>query len=256
VSILTRAANLVVLALCVGNGAFAHPISIAAHPVDRPAERFAAESPWRLALSATDREQDHPSQSSHSFGALVVAAQLTDVSAKWAELQSRILADEATLAACRSGNGLCPAAAQRLLAVIELGRHRQGRARLGEINRAVNLSIRPVSDWAQYGVEDFWAAPLATMSSGAGDCEDYAIVKYVALREAGIPVEDLRLVIVRDVKHQANHAVVVVRADDDWLILDNRTFIMLNAHDARHYWPLFVLDSQGVRAPATAALLR
>jgi predicted transglutaminase-like cysteine proteinase len=34
-------------------------------------------------------------------------------------------------------------------------------ARLGEINRAVNLSIRATSDWAQYGVDDFWSAPIA-----------------------------------------------------------------------------------------------
>jgi predicted transglutaminase-like cysteine proteinase len=250
------ATSFLMLALCAGNGALAHPITIAAHPVDGPAERFAAESPWILTLSAANGEQWHPDQSLYSVGAFLVAAQLNDVLAKWTELQSRIVADQATLAACRSGIGVCPAAAQRLLSLIETGRHRHGRARLGEINRAVNLSIRPVSDWVQYGVEDFWAAPLATMSSGAGDCEDYAIVKYVALREAGVPEDDLHLVIVRDVKHQANHAVVAVRADDEWLILDNRTFIMLNADDARHYWPLFVLDARGVTASATVALLR
>jgi predicted transglutaminase-like cysteine proteinase len=117
-----------------------------------------------------------------------------EISAKWADLQSRIQSEEATLAACRAGSIDCPAAARRLLHIVELGRQRQGLARLGEINRAVNLSIRPVSDWVQYGVADFWAAPLDTLSSGAGDCKDYAIVKYVALREAGIAPDDLRII--------------------------------------------------------------
>jgi predicted transglutaminase-like cysteine proteinase len=43
-----------------------------------------------------------------------------------------------------------------------------------------------VSDLAQYGVTELWASPLTTFAAGAGDCEDYAIAKYVALRQAGM----------------------------------------------------------------------
>jgi predicted transglutaminase-like cysteine proteinase len=145
------------------------------------------------------------------------------------------------------------------LQIIELGRQHHGRARLGVVNRIVNLSIKPTSDWAQYGVGDFWAAPLATLGAGAGDCEDYAIVKYVALRESGIVSDDLRLMIVRDIKRKTDHAVVAVRLGDEWLILDNRTLIMVSTDDARQYYPLFVLDHRGVRASesgSTAALRR
>lgn len=187
-------------------------------------------------------------------GAQVVATQRSDISTKWAELQGRILSDQVTLAGCRSGHEPCPAAAQRFLSIIELGRRREGKARLGQINRAVNLSIRPVSDLAQYGVDDFWAAPLTTMRIGAGDCEDYAIVKYLALREAGIAPENIRLMIVRDVRRQMNHAVVAVRHDNEWLILDSRTMVMVRATDAQYYWPLFSLDDRGVSMLATAAL--
>jgi predicted transglutaminase-like cysteine proteinase len=65
-----------------------------------------------------------------------------------------------------------------------------------------------MSDLAQYGVEDYWAAPLESLGSGAGDCEDYAIAKYVALEESGIAPADLQLGIVLDVEHQKTHAVV------------------------------------------------
>jgi predicted transglutaminase-like cysteine proteinase len=148
-----------------------------------------------------------------------------------------------TLTACRSDGKGCPQGAREFLNIVELGRQRQGRARLGAVNRAVNLSMRPVSDWVQYGVEDFWSAPFATIARGAGDCEDYAILKYVALREPGIVPDDLRLVIVSDVKRSSIHAVVAARLDDEWLILDNRTLIMVNAIEARPYQPLFVLDT-------------
>ena len=177
-----------------------------------------------------------------------------ELSARWLE-QSRVLLERQTLAACRLDDGSCPAAARRFLSIVELGRQRKGRARLGEINRAVNLSIKPVSDLAQYGVSDFWSAPLATLSAAAGDCEDYAIVKYVALREIGVDPDDLRLVIVRDTKLDTLHAVVAVRLDEEWLILDNRTLIMVNAIEAR-YRPLFVLDYRGVRESSTAAFRR
>src|SRR5262245_17013937 len=83
-----------------------------------------------------------------------------------------------------------------------IGRHGEDRIRLGWINRAVNMAIRATSDWAQYGYADFWASPLQTLGSGAGDWEDYAIVKYVALRELGVLPDDLRLVIVQDEKRE------------------------------------------------------
>ena len=185
-----------------------------------------------------------------------IAAKLTETSDRWTELQARILAEKETLTACRTGNRPCPAVAQRFLSVIDLARQRQGRARFGEINRAINLSIRPTSDWAQYGVEDFSSSPLATLSHGAGDCEDYAIAKYVALQEAGIVADDLRLEIVRDVEHQVTHAVVAVRYANKWWILDNRTMVMVAADDARNYEPLFELDHYGVRAVATGTLFR
>lgn len=49
-----------------------------------------------------------------------------------------------------------------------------------------------------------------------GDCEDYAIVKYFALRKAGIKPEDMRLIYTTE---QGGHVSLEVNG----LILDNRT---------------------------------
>jgi predicted transglutaminase-like cysteine proteinase len=200
-------------------------------------------------------ESQEPAARSEPFGRrtpVAMPTELSEASAKWTDLRSRILAEQNTIDGCRAGDDACPVAARRFLSIVELGRRSQGRARLGVINRAVNLSIKPASDWSQYGVEDFWSSPLATLGTGAGDCEDYAIVKYVALLEIGIAPDDLRLVMVRDLKHQTNHAVVAIRSDEQWLILDNRTLTIANAEELLHYQPLLVLDQQGVRTPATA----
>jgi len=211
--------------------------------------------PQLASRSLTDR----PDQISHSpepFDLRTMNAAAGDTPAKWSELRTRILADERTLAACATPNHPCPDAARRFLSIIELGRQHNGRARLGWINRAVNLSVRATSDLAQYGVIDFWASPLQTFASGAGDCEDYAIAKYVALRHLGIASDDLRLLIVLDTMRQAQHAIVAVRYDDHWLTLDNRTMALLDVGQSRSYYPLFVMDDRGVRSFSAIALRR
>jgi predicted transglutaminase-like cysteine proteinase len=129
-----------------------------------------------------------------------------------------------------------------------------GRARIGVINRAINLAIRPASDLAQWGVPDRWSAPLDTFTTGRGDCEDYAIAKYVALTEAGFDAGDVRLVIVRNTAAGEDHAIVAVRLNGDWIMLDNRWLTLVDDVDMPQAIPLFVLDRGGVRQFAPAAM--
>lgn len=202
-------------------------------------------------LPVSDKD---PSPASEPFELPAMLKPPGEMTAKWNELQVRIIADEKAIAGCRSDESICSPAALRFLSIVELGRKGEGRARLGWINRAVNMSIKPASDWSQYGYADFWASPLQTLGSGAGDCEDYAIVKYVVLRELGIADDDLRLVIVQDDQRQTGHAIVAVRYEQQWLVLDNRTMAILNAEDVRHYRPVIALDQQGARKVAAAAV--
>jgi predicted transglutaminase-like cysteine proteinase len=98
-----------------------------------------------------------------------------------------------------------------------------------------------VSDLAQYGVTELWASPLTTFAAGAGDCEDYAIAKYVALRQAGMAAEDVRLVVFHNGQSGDNHAVVAARVDGDWLILDNRHLRLLVDNEVVGMTPLAAL---------------
>jgi len=188
------------------------------------------------------------SLSAEPYGRIALPAPEGELWRKWRQVEREIRTEAAVLARCRADPGDCPsAAARRFLAIIEAGQARRGRARLGEINRAINLSIRPMSDLAQYGVPDLWTSPLATLAAGAGDCEDYAIAKYVALREAGLERRDLRLLVVRDRKLRDDHAVVAARLDGRWLVLDNRRLLLLEDLQLTQYLQMFEIDDAGVK---------
>jgi predicted transglutaminase-like cysteine proteinase len=189
------------------------------------------------------------------FGLKTVPVTYGGLIAKWNGVAADIRSESEVLAHCNDQSAPCPPAAQKFLAVIAEGRAHDGRARIGIVNRAINLSIRPTSDLAQWGVPDRWSAPLATFTTGRGDCEDYAVAKYVALRAVGVAEEDLRLVIVHDLAMDEDHAVLLVRFEGSWIVLDNRWLTLVADSEMPRVVPLFVLAHDGVRrfAPATIA---
>ncbi len=168
---------------------------------------------------------------------------------KWLGVERAIDDERRVLKVCEQSRAACRSqTALRFLAIVDGARALDGRARLGEINRAINLSIRPVSDLALYGINDVWSPPLVTLAKGAGDCEDYAIAKFVALQEAGVAIEDLRIVILRDDVREEDHAVVAARLDGSWLVLDNLHMAMAGDRQVRDYLrPLFLIDHEGVK---------
>jgi predicted transglutaminase-like cysteine proteinase len=170
-----------------------------------------------------------------------------DVFDRWRSVKDQIRAESDILAHCRETKADCSPAAQKFLAIIVAGRAQTGRARVGTINRAVNMAIQPMSDLKQWGVAEHWSAPLETFTTGHGDCEDYAIAKFVALIAAGVAPEDVKLVIVRDKVSADGHAVAAARVDGHWLVLDNRWLTLAEDRDMVRMAPLFVIDHTGVR---------
>ena len=160
---------------------------------------------------------------------------------QWKE-EKRILLD------CRTDRARCmDPAALEFLAIVDSAKALKGRAQLGEINRAINLAIRPEDDLAAHGSIDVWSSPLSTLTRHSGDCEDYAILKFAALLETGVSSEDLRVVIVRDTARAEDHGVVAVRHEGQWLVLDNRRLSMLADTELANYSPLLQLDGAGAR---------
>ncbi|HXH44441.1 MAG TPA: transglutaminase-like cysteine peptidase [Bradyrhizobium sp.] len=182
-------------------------------------------------------------KSAEPFGVFAFAISSGGLQQKWSALKHRLDGDMVQLALCDGDRDNCVSpAALKLLAIVDQARARDGRARLGETNRAINLAIHAAVD----GTDDVWSSPLATFARGAGDCEDYAIAKLAALRLAGVAPEDLRIVVVRDIRAGEEHAVAAARLDGQWLMLDNRRMAMVGDDATRSYQPLFVLHQSAV----------
>ena len=185
--------------------------------------------------------------SAEPFGRLTTPLPSGGLREKWLGVERKLDDESLQLALCEEDRDRCASpAALQFLAIVDNAKARKGRARLGEINRAINLAIRPITDLAQWGEIDVWTSPLVTFANGAGDCEDYAIAKFVALRQAGILPNDLRIVIMRDTLSGEDHAVTAARLDGHWLMLDNRRMAMVEDANVRNYRPLFVIDQYGV----------
>jgi predicted transglutaminase-like cysteine proteinase len=80
------------------------------------------------------------------------------------------------------------------------------------------------SDIRNWGVDDYWAAPLETLIKGRGDCEDYAIAKFCTLVKLGIPQEKIYLTYVKIAERKEPHFVVTYYESDEAVprVLDNR----------------------------------
>src|SRR5882757_1628888 len=176
-----------------------------------------------------------PVHASEPFGRPTTPVVSGGLYEKWIGVQRNISEELKQMAVCEHDQN-CSLEAIKFLSIIRAGKARVGRARLGEVNRALNLSIRAVNETV-----DVWSSPLLTLARG-GDCEDYAIAKFVALREAGISSDDLRIVVLHDTLSNGDHAVAVVRMDGHWMVLDNRRMTMIEDVNIRNYHPLFVID--------------
>jgi hypothetical protein len=162
------------------------------------------------------------------------------VAAKWRDELARIATDQEAVEICAGGALPDCRAALKLIAIVEEARGHRGRALFGHINRAINLLLRPTPG--------AWLSPLDVLRLGTGDCKDYALAKYFALRQAGVSPERLRLVIVHNKRRSEDHMVVAADEGGGWLILDNRTMALVSDVDASTvYLPLFVLDDTGAR---------
>ncbi|QKV16985.1 transglutaminase-like cysteine peptidase [Oricola thermophila] len=112
-------------------------------------------------------------------------------------------------------------------------------ARLGAVNALVNRSITYAPDSRVYGTLDHWASGAETMRVGAGDCEDFAILKMSLLREMGVPSRSMSLVVLRDTARDLYHAVLAVSTNRGHYILDNVRDEVYRDVAVSHYMPLY-----------------
>ena len=147
--------------------------------------------------------------------------------------------------------------AQAMVQMIADAANEPDNARLKTVNAFFNRRIEYRDDRDVWGVPDYWATPLESLGKGAGDCEDYAIAKYLALIAAGTPPARMRLVYVRaDLGGSAvAHMVLAYYAEPNGepVILDNLISEIRPASRRPDLAPVFSFNAEGLWQGVTGA---
>ena len=114
--------------------------------------------------------------------------------------------------------------------------------KLNIVNRFWNLWPY-CTDPEVYGKPDYWAAPYQFLSK-SGDCEDYCIIKYFTLKELGVSIDDMRIVVVKETIRNIGHAILAVYDGDKIYILDNLSEAVRPAERVRNYVPQFSVNEK------------
>jgi predicted transglutaminase-like cysteine proteinase len=173
------------------------------------------------------------------LGTLSVAIRHTPLDAAWARVNSRQPSRRLRRTLAATG-ALDLSDRQKQIAVV---------------NAWVNDKITYAEDSKLYHKADYWASARETLQRGAGDCEDFAIAKMELLMAMGIPRDQLRLVVARDLVRNADHALLVVSLPEGSVLLDNATDRLLDARMANDYRPImsFTYNQKFIHGYALAA---
>jgi predicted transglutaminase-like cysteine proteinase len=201
---------------------------------------FAARTP------ATDSSyEDNYSYAQHEllFGSYELYSQSTWRFKQWTAMLGRAAAerkDARHVCTSRSDTQCVPAEWQALI-----GRLRgvDLRHKIAIANQAMNR-IPYVPTAVNWHRSMYWETPFEFLRHG-GQCQDYAIAKYLLLRAAGVPAKQMRVVVLRDAAIDRDHAVLAVYVDGEPMLLDNLRRDIFSASAAHDYHPYYSINEKG-----------
>ncbi|HZL60432.1 MAG TPA: transglutaminase-like cysteine peptidase [Stellaceae bacterium] len=199
-----------------------------------PAESFAARSP------ATEGGASALYGTGEIFSANV--AQFPE----WTDAMARAERELAPARRCEAGRGAAgqagcgPPEWRDLIAEV---RSLPLMAKLTRVNDAINRHpyVPTVQNWHR---AMYWETPFEFLARG-GQCQDYAIAKYLALREAGVPDASMRMLVLRDTALGVDHAVLVATVDGEAYLLDNLRPEIRPEARAPEYRPYYAINLSG-----------
>ena len=108
-----------------------------------------------------------------------------------------------------------------------------------DINRRVSFRADP----SHLDAGDAWSPASRTLARRSGDCEDYAIAKGQSLLALGFPPKDIYLVIGKHLRLKTAHAILAVRVDSAFWILDNLSRQVVRADRFRNFSPVITFSA-------------
>ena len=123
------------------------------------------------------------------------------------------------------------------------------------VNAFFDEHIQYATDDIVFKEKDYWATPSELFGHSRGDCEDYAIAKYVALLHLGIDSSKLRLIYVKAKigRSRVTQAHMVLGYYDtpssDPLVLDGLVSNVLPGSQRTDLIPVFSFNDSGIWQP-------
>jgi predicted transglutaminase-like cysteine proteinase len=110
------------------------------------------------------------------------------------------------------------------------------------VNRDLN-KMEYITDEINWGVKDYWESP-GEFYAKFGDCEDYAISKYLTLRALGFSPDELLITAVQDLNLKVGHAILVVFMGGKAFLLDNQIRLITEDTRVKHYKPVYAVNEE------------
>jgi predicted transglutaminase-like cysteine proteinase len=173
---------------------------------------------------------------------------------QWTRVMNSAVAQVEAMSLCNPARDNCSAAA---LSWQKIMREASGLSSLEQLKTVNGYFNRwPYRlDIDVYGENEYWATPLEFLRL-SGDCEDYSIVKYYALKQLGVPVDRLRIVMLNDTIRGIAHAVLAVRQGGEIYILDNLSDLVLPHQRYGHYQPQYSVNEHFRWAHVSPGMMR
>lgn len=157
---------------------------------------------------------------------------------KWTPLMPRYEAQRANMGNRCVGKGCLN---QQWEALLKSLKTKSTEHKIEAVNRFFN-AVDYVADDKNFGIVDIWQTPYEFMANG-GDCEDYAIAKYISLKRLGIAESAMRILVVKDTNLGGTiHAALEVKIGKVTKILDNQEKAVLPIANVYHYEPIFAIN--------------
>ena len=161
--------------------------------------------------------------------------------AVWFRVKEKIATERAVYEMCNGGGSLCSPRLRKWRGVLRSAQNLKGPKLLKFLNRKANALVPYREDERRFGKKDYWASPLEFLDAG-GDCEDFAILKYVSLTELGVPEKNLHIVVVEDVPRRTAHALLTVQMAGKTYVLDSLEDNLLNRKQVARFNPRYSIS--------------
>ncbi len=116
--------------------------------------------------------------------------------------------------------------------------------RIERVNDFFNR-VAYVTAESNWGDPSYWETPYEFLTHG-GQCQDFAIAKYLALREFGVGEDAILFVVIHDAYNDVDHAITVVNLNGKPVALDNQLSALTQTADlADRYSPYYSLNDAG-----------